>query len=65
MTQINVCIANKQMHDKHKDQLTLPKQGDQISKRTEETHTERANMKRIVVSTTELYRIRTTSGPPP
>ena len=26
MTQINVCIANKQMHDKHKDQLPLPKQ---------------------------------------
>ena len=24
MTQINVCIANKQMHDKHKDQLPLP-----------------------------------------
>ena len=23
-TQINVCIANKQMHDKHKDQLPLP-----------------------------------------
>ena len=22
--QINVCIANKQMHDKHKDQLPLP-----------------------------------------
>ena len=24
MTQIKVCIANKQMHDKHKDQLPLP-----------------------------------------
>ena len=24
MTQINVYIANKQMHDKHKDQLPLP-----------------------------------------
>ena len=24
VTQINVCIANKQMHDKHKDQLPLP-----------------------------------------
>ena len=24
MTQINVCVANKQMHDKHKDQLPLP-----------------------------------------
>ena len=24
VTQINVCIANKQMHGKHKDQLTLP-----------------------------------------
>ena len=23
-TQINVCIAIKQMHDKHKDQLPLP-----------------------------------------
>ena len=23
-TQINVCIANKQMHDKHKDQVPLP-----------------------------------------
>ena len=22
--QINVCITNKQMHDKHKDQLPLP-----------------------------------------
>ena len=24
MTQINVCIANNQMHDKHKDRLPLP-----------------------------------------
>ena len=24
VTQINVCIANKQMHDKYKDQLPLP-----------------------------------------
>ena len=24
MAQINVCTANKQMHDKHKDQLPLP-----------------------------------------
>ena len=24
VTQINVCIANKQMHDKHKEQLPLP-----------------------------------------
>ena len=24
VTQINVCIANSQMHDKHKDQLPLP-----------------------------------------
>ena len=24
VTQINVCAANKQMHDKHKDQLPLP-----------------------------------------
>ena len=24
VTQINMCIANKQMHDKHKDQLPLP-----------------------------------------
>ena len=24
VTHINVCIANKQMHDKHKDQLLLP-----------------------------------------
>ena len=24
VTQINGCIANKQMHDKHKDQLPLP-----------------------------------------
>ena len=24
VTQINVCIANIQMHDKHKDQLPLP-----------------------------------------
>ena len=24
VTQINVCIANKQMHDKHRDQLPLP-----------------------------------------
>ena len=24
VTQINVCTANKQMHDKHKDQLPLP-----------------------------------------
>ena len=24
VTQINVCISNKQMHDKHKNQLPLP-----------------------------------------
>ena len=24
VTKINVCISNKQMHDKHKDQLLLP-----------------------------------------
>ena len=43
MTQINVCIANKQMHDKHKDQLFFfPKQGDQNARRTEETHRQRA-----------------------
>ena len=24
VTQINMCIANKQMHEKHKDQLPLP-----------------------------------------
>ena len=28
MTQINVCIANKHMHDKHKDQLPLPSKSD-------------------------------------
>ena len=37
VAQIDVCKANKQMHDKHKDQLPLL-QGDQIAKRTEETH---------------------------
>ena len=26
VTQIIVCIANKQMHDKHKDQLPLPQE---------------------------------------
>ena len=35
MTQINVCIVNKQMHDKHKDSSLFPKQGDQNAKRTE------------------------------
>ena len=40
VTQINVCIANKQMHDTHKDQLPLP-QGDQNAKRTEEKHRQR------------------------
>ena len=38
VTQITVFIANKQFHDKHKDQLPLSKQGDQNAKRTEETH---------------------------
>ena len=53
MTQINVCVANKQMHDKHKDQMRRElyaalhsslflKQGDQNAKRTEETHRQRA-----------------------
>ena len=42
VTQINVCIVNTQMHDKHKDQLTLPQQSDQNAKRTEETHRQRA-----------------------
>ena len=26
VTQINICIANKQMHDKHKDQVPLPQE---------------------------------------
>ena len=30
--QINVCIANKQMHDKHKDQLPLPQAENNILK---------------------------------
>ena len=30
------------MHEKHKDQLPLPKQGDQNAKRTEETYRQRA-----------------------
>ena len=68
MTQINVCTANKQMPDKHKDQLPLPQQGDQNAKRTEK-HIDkkgraRLNLKRLVVLTTELHRIRSTSGPP-
>ena len=42
MTQINVCIANKQRHDKHKDQLPLPRAIDQNAKRTEETHRQKA-----------------------
>ena len=33
-----MCIANKQKHDKHKDQLHLPKQGDQNAKRIEKTY---------------------------
>ena len=41
VTQINMCIADKQMHDKHKDQL-FPKQGDQNAKRIEETRRQRA-----------------------
>ena len=40
VTQINVCIANKQMHDKHNDQL--PQASDQNANRTEETHRQRA-----------------------
>ena len=42
VTQINVCIANKQMHDKHKTSSLLPSQGDQNAKRTKETHKQRA-----------------------
>ena len=29
VTQINVCIANEQMRDKHKNSSLFPKQGDQ------------------------------------
>ena len=47
VAQINVCIANKQMHDKHKGQLPLPKQGAQNAKRTEETHRQRAGQDQI------------------
>ena len=32
MTQFNECIANKQMHDKHKDHSLFPKQGGQNAK---------------------------------
>ena len=35
MTQNKVCIANKEMHDKHKDQVPLPQEGYQNAKRTE------------------------------
>ena len=47
VTQIKVCIANKQMHDKNKDQ-----QGDQNAKRTEkhiDKEQGKTNMKRLVV----------------
>ena len=57
MTQINVCIANKQMHDKHKDQLPLsPKQGDQNAKRTEETHRQRAGQTKHETPRSVNYR---------
>ena len=42
VTQINVCIANKQMHDKHKTSPLFPKQDDQNAKRSEETRRQRA-----------------------
>ena len=53
VTHINVCIANKQMHDKHKDQLPLPQarwSKCYKSKRNTQTKSRaRPNMKRLVV----------------
>ena len=40
--QINVYIANKQMHDKIKNSSLFPKQGDQNAKRIEATHRQSA-----------------------
>ena len=48
MTQINVCTANKQMHDKHKDSSLFPKQADQNTKMTEETDREQGKTKHEV-----------------
>ena len=38
----NTYKTNKQMHEKHTDQLALPKQGDHNAKRNDETRGQRA-----------------------
>ena len=69
MTQISVCIANKQMHDKHKDRLPsspskvikmLKGQKKHIDKEQGKTKHEAPRSVNY-----ELHRIRKTSGPPP
>ena len=49
----NIHAQNKQMYEKHKDQLPLPKQGDQNAKTNRETRTKSTrrlkSIKRLMV----------------
>ena len=42
MTKTNIYKTNKQMHEKHTDQLLCPKRGDHNAKRNDETRVQRA-----------------------
>ena len=57
MTQINMCIANKQMQISTKTSSLFPKQGDQNAKRTEETHRQRTGQDKHQAPRNVNYRV--------
>ena len=67
VTQISVCIANKQMHDKYKDQLPLPQARWLNARKKEETDKEQGKTKHKAPRSVNCggHRKGTTSGPPP
>ena len=66
-----MCIANKQMHDKHKDQFTPPQASDKNVKGQkkhidkEQGKTKHEAPRSVNYRATHKHRIRTTSGQPP
>ena len=64
MTQINVCIANKQMHDQQKDQLPLPQEQGNTKNVAPRSVNYRATQNKNNIGTTALERsvVYTTGG---
>ena len=67
MTQINVCIGNKQMHDKNKDQLPIPKSKVIKMLKGQKKHTdiEQGKTKHEAPRSVNYRATQRTSGPSP